>query len=284
MKPSAGFEVLFSVLFLATLFGLFFFNRISAINAFIGIAVVNLIALLGWWRLYGDKFSLQLTGASAQLKENLRFGSWVAGENFCSTVTMFFCVWYLNEELDLESGGVYSACFNVMLLSNPFLLGVCSLLGARAAQEFTRGGWNAMLKTLSQYGTFVFVVLSLFAVLLWFVGADLTNLMFSEKYQEWFDANSAGINNVTPILGLAVPCLGIAFVCANALLAIGRPRDNFYCAFASLILLLVINYTSVPSLETAAISFVAAAATNAVLRVACLAKAYTFRDVVLARA
>ena len=284
VKPSAGFEILFSVIFLATLFGLFFLNRISAINAFIAIAVVNSIALFGWWRLYGGKFSLQLTGASAQLKENLRFGRWAAAENFCSTVTIFFCVWYLNQEMGLTPGGVYSACFNVMLLANPFLLGVCSLLGARAAQEYTRGGWQSMLKTLWQYGAFVFIVLSLFAIVLWVYGASLTNLMFSDKYQEWFDVNSGGVNNVTPILGLAVPCLGVAFVVATALLAIGRPLDNFLCALASLVLLLAINFSCGPSLQTAAISFVVASASNALLRVACLAKAYVYRDVVLADA
>ena len=284
VASSARFEILFSLVFLPVLAGLFWFNCISAINAFIAIAIVNVVTLFGWWRLYGGEFSLTFAGGPTQLRENLRFGRWAAAENFCTTLTFFFCVWYLNQELGLVSGGVYSACFNVMLLSNPFLLGVCSLLGARAAQEFTHGGWRGMLKTLTQYGVFVFVVLASFSVVLWFFGADLTNLLFSEKYQQWFDENTAGVNHVTPILGLAVPCLGVAFVCAMALLAIGRPLDNFVSAFVSLILLLTINFSGEPSLQLAAISFVLASASNAVLRMLFLARAYIYRGVLLAEA
>lgn len=283
VRSSAMFEVLFSVTFLACLATLFFLQQVSAIHAFVAIAVVNVIALSAWWFSFGKAFSVSRAGVSEQLKENFRYGRWAAGENFCSSITMFFCVWHLNQTMGLEPGGVYSACFNVMLLANPFLLGVCSLLGARAAQEFTKGSWNAMLKTLTQYGTFVFVVLSGFAVMLWVFGADLTNLLFSEKYQAWFDVNSSGINHVTPVLGLAVPCLGVSFVLSTALLAIGRPNDNFMCALASLAILVVINAAFGPSLMVAAISYVAASASNALLRLGCLARAWAMREVVVAK-
>jgi len=281
--PSALLELLFSVTFLATLLGMFLLGQVSAINAFIGIAIMNTVALAVWWRIYKKGFSITRDEAPAQLKENFRYGRWAAAENFCSTVTIFFCVWYLNRQLGLVPGGVYSACFNVMLLANPFLLGICSLLGARTAQEFTLGGWDSLLRTLTRYGIFVFVVLALFAVVLWFFGGELTNLLFSDKYQEWFDANTGGVNNVTPVLGLAVPCLGASFVLATALLAIGRPYDNFFCALGGLVLLVAINFVCGPSLETAAISFVIAAAANALFRVGCLARAYFYRDVLIAK-
>ncbi len=278
VRPSALLEILFSVAFLTCLAALFFFQQLTAIRAFVAIAAVNVMALGAWWYFYRSNFAITLDGSGKQLKENFRYGRWAAGENFCSSITMFFCVWYLNRELGLVPGGVYSACFNVMLLANPFLLGVCSLLGARAAQEFTKGGWNAMLKTLAQYGTFVFVVLMGFAVLLWVFGADLTNLLFSEKYQAWFDVNAGGINRVTSVLGLAVPFLGVSFVLSTALLAIRRPNDNFFCALASLMVLVGINLAFGPSLMVAAISFVSASATNAAFRMGCLLRAWAVRE------
>ena len=284
VRSSAIFEALFSVTFLTCLATLFFLQQVSAIHAFIAIAVVNVIALLAWWVSFGKEFRISRDGISGQLMENYRYGRWAAGENFCSSITMFFCVWHLNQTIGLEPGGVYSACFNVMLLANPFLLGVCSLLGARAAQEYTKGGWDAMLKTLTQYGSFVFIVLSAFTVVLWVFGADLTNLLFSEKYQAWFDANSGGINQVTPVLGLAVPFLGVSFVLSTALLAIGRPNDNFICALAGLVILVVINAAFGPSLMVAAISYVAASAANALLRAGCLARAWAMRERVIAKA
>ena len=283
VRASAMFEFLFSVLFLSCLATLFYMQQVSAIRAFVGIAVVNLIALVAWWCNFGKGFQVSREGISEQLGENFRYGRWVAAENFFSSITMFYCVWHLNRELGLVSGGVYSACFNVMLLANPFLLGVCSLLGARVAQEFTKGGWNAMLKTLTQYGSFVFVVLIGFAGVLWIFGAEVTNLLFSQKYQAWFDANADGVNRITSVLGLAVPFLGMSFVLSTALLAIRRPNDNFFCAVLSLIVLLAVNLVFGPSLMVAAISFVAASAANALLRLACVVRAWVIRETVIAK-
>jgi len=284
VRPSAILEGLFSVTFLASLVVLFTLGMITAINAFVAIAVMNVMALFVWWRIYGKSFNFSRDGVKRQLSENFRYGRWAAAENCCSTVTMFFCVWYLNLQLGLVPSGVYSACFNVMLLANPFLLGVCSLLGARAAQEYTKGGWDPMLKTLLQYGTFVIVVLSAFAVVLWVFGADLTNLIFGGKYQDWFAANMAGVNQITSTLGLAIPFLGVSFVLSAALLAIGRPHDNFICALASLAVLIAINWAWGPSLKMAAISYVAAMACNALLRVICLSRAWMNREILVASA
>jgi len=283
VRSSALLEILFSFTFLSCLAALFYFQHVSAIRVFVSIAVVNVIALSAWWFFYRTGFEVSHDGSSKQLKESFRYGRWAAGENFCSSITMFYCVWFLLREMGTEAGGVYSACFNVMLLANPFLLGVCSLLGARAAQEFTKGGWDAMLKTLTQYGTFVFVVLVGFSIGLWFFGADLTNLLFTQKNQEWFDANAGGINRVTPVLGLAVPCLGVSFVLSTALLAIGRPNDNFICALSSLAILIVINAIYGPSLIVAAISYVIAMAANGLLRVVCLTRAWIARKSVVAK-
>ncbi len=277
VRASALFEILFSVTFLASLFALFLFAQVSAIHAFVTIAIVNVIALVAWWRCFGNRFSITKNGAKEQFMENFRYGRWAAAENVCSGVTMFFCVWYLTGELGTAPGGVFSACFNIMLLANPFLLGVCSLLGARAAQEFTRGGWDAMLKTLAQYGTFVLVVLLGFALVLWLFGDDLTNLLFN-KCQVWFDANTGGVNRITSTLGLAVPLLGISFVLSTAILAIGRPNDNFICAIVALAVLVGVNLAFGPSLMVAAVSFVLATLTNVLLRIGCLARAYSKRD------
>ena len=278
VRASAFFEILFSVLFLACLGMLFLTAQVSAIAAFVAIAVVNLIALFAWWRCFGNRFSISTDGVKNQLVENFRFGRWAAAENICSSVTMFFCIWFLSSKLGLAEGGVFSACFNIMLLANPFLLGVCSLLGARAAQEYTLGGWDAMLKTLAQYGTFVVIVLLVFSVGLWLFGSELTNLFFGQRYQTWFDANSGGVNRITSTLGLAVPFLGLSFVLSTALLAIGRPNDNFLCALIALAVLIMINLACPPTLMTAALSYVIATATNMLLRLVCLGRAYMHRD------
>lgn len=279
VHQSAYLEILFSVLFLTALGILIWTANVSAIAAFIIIAIVNIVALLVWWFCYRSQFELQPETSGAQLSENFRYGRWVAGENLCSVVTMYFCNWFLLFQIGEQSAGVFFACFSIMLLANPFLLGVCSLLGARTAQEFTSGGWSAMLKTLTQYGAFVVSILIGFSVGLWFLGPELTNLFFGQKYQAYFDANFSGVNQVTSILGLAIPFLGCSFVLTTALLAVGRPNDSFISAIVGMLVLLGMNFCfSEPTLVTAAYSFVAATVANTVFRATCLWRAWRMRS------
>ena len=75
----------------------------------------------------------------------------------------------------------------------------------------------------------------------------------------------------------------MSFVLSTALLAIRRPNDNFFCAVLSLIVLLAVNLVFGPSLMVAAISFVAASAANALLRLACVVRAWVIRETVIAK-
>ena len=278
VMSAALFEILFSVTYLSCLAFLLLNQRLSAIAVFSTIASVNVLALAAWWSCFRPQFSFSRKGTRKQLLANFRYGRWAAAENFSAAITMFFPVWYLSDQMGKSHSGAYSACFNVIMLANPFLLGICSLLGARAAQEFTRQGWEGMLKTLSQYGTFIFVVLVPFSAVLWVFGAELTNMFFGDRTRSYFAANAEGINSITAILGLSVPFAGLSFVLSCALMAIERPWDNFYCAFAGMIVLISVNCFFGPSLQTAAISFVVANAVNVVLRVFCLGNAWMKRD------
>ena len=272
VKASALLECFYAGVYLLTLLSLIFAARVSAISVFTAIGCVNLIGLAVWWWIYRREFDFS-GEKKAQISENFRYGQWVAGENVCSTITMYACAWILTFAIDEAAGGVFFACFTVVLLANPFLLGVTSILSPRAAQEYVADGWRGLRRVLFNYGCFVVGVLALFALGLAIVGQPVTNLFF--KYQDYFDAHYDGVNRVTMILGLAMPLMAISFVVTTGLWAIQRPRDSFYAALVGLVTLIVTNFAFAKiTLETAAISFVISIAAGAVVRSAFLLRAY----------
>ncbi|MEL7498406.1 MAG: lipopolysaccharide biosynthesis protein [Planctomycetota bacterium] len=273
-RPAAWLEVLFAGLFLATLFVMVTINQVTAVYVFVLTGIVNLVGLLAWWKIFRKQFSFQRDGFQAQLQENVRYGRWVAGENVCSALTMYFCNWYLMFRIDEAAAGVFFACFTVVLLANPFLLGVCSILAPRAAAAFNQSGKRGLIKVLTKFGLLILTVLGLFSVLLWFFGEPITNLFFGPKYDAYFQANLDGNNWITAVLSLAMPLMGISYVSAFGLLAINRPFDNFYSAIAALLVLVTIAFSfSEPTLMTAAISFVASFFVAALCRTVFLVRA-----------
>ena len=276
VKESAWLECLFAAIYLIALFGLVMTANVSAIAVFVALGCVNALGLVVWWLLYRSDFSFDAPTKTADIAENFRYGRWVAGENVCSTVTAYFCIWFLTYKIDEAAAGVFFGCFTVVLLANPFLLGVSSVLAPRAAQEYVQNRWQGLNRILLQYGVFIFGVLAAFAALIWIYGEPVTYLLF--QYEEYFAENYGGENSVTAVLGLAMPLMGLSYVFTMGLLAIKQPQASFFSAIVGLAVLCMMNlsYTN-PNLKTAAFCFVVSLAVGAACRIMLLGRAYFMR-------
>ncbi len=271
--PSAVFELAYVTLYLSMLFALVLMANVTAVAAFVAIGIANGIVLVAWWMHHRPRFEFSGESRQSDLKRNFGYGKWVAGENVCWNLTIYLCNWLLLIQINEESAGVFFACFTIMLLANPFLLGVCSLLGPKSAAEFHGNGWNGLMRILFQYAMLVLVVMTMIAAFLWFRGEWLTSVLFD--YAPFFERNYGGSNRVTGLLGLSLPFMGLSFVLTAGLQAVQKP---IYCFVSSLVGLLVLLgvftfSTTEPDLLTAAWSFVCAMGANMLCRVLFLIKA-----------
>lgn len=269
VKQSALIEFLFAGLFVACLSVLVLTANVSAATVFSVTAIANLICLACWWMIYRRSFTVGLDGMKEQTKKNFGYGKWIACENVCSVTMIYFSQWFLMAKLGAVGAGVYTACVTIVLLANPFILGVASLFAPRSAQEFNRSGWPGLLKMLLGYSLFVGAVLIGFSTVLYFYGDPLTSLFFgSEQYHDYFQQNFDGINSITFLMSIAMPCFGISFLLACCLLAADLPIYSFYAALVGLVTTVVVNFSfAEPTVNTAAISFVVGAVATTLSRV-----------------
>jgi O-antigen/teichoic acid export membrane protein len=290
VKSSAFLEIVFAALFFIAVFALVSLDKVTAVSVLLTLAAINAIGLIGWWAVYRQRFRFKPEvgvdhDAPAQLSlpqqigNNFRYGRWVAGENVCSTLTMYFCNWYLMYQLDERAAGVFFACFTVVMLANPFLLGISSVLAPKSAKAFNDAGYPGLLKTLLKFGSVLMVVMMLFSVLLWFAGDRLTMLLFPADYKTYFAEHLGGKNQVVGVLGLALPAMGMSYIAAFGLLAAHRPHDNFVSAVVGVIVLIVANLMfAETTLMTAAISFITSFFAAMICRVICLVMAFMTGD------
>lgn len=275
VRASAILEFSIAIAFVAALAVAVTTAKMSATMVFSIIGVVNLMALVGCWQVYRNRFQFQSADIKKTVGKNFRYGRWVAGENISSTITMYFCVWLLSGFVSKEASGVFFACFTVVLLANPFLLGVCSILAPRSAREFHENGWAGMNRVLIQYISLILGVLLGFSVVLWFFGEPITNLFFGSQYEDFFDRYMGGRNSITSTLGLALPFLGVSFGVTCGLLAIGRPQASFYSSVVGLVALVATSFSfDQITLQSAAISFLVSVIVSTVARLCFLILAY----------
>lgn len=275
---SAILEIAFAVLFFAGVCFLLFTDRVSAVWMFTTLAIVNAIGVAGWWLVFRKQFDFAREPTdkllSSQVAENMRYGSWVAGENFCGVITMYFCTWFVASRLGEGATGVFGACFQVVMLANPFLLGIASILAPKASVAFSEQGYPGMLKVLIKFGLVLFTVMTLISLLLWFAGDQITTLLFPAP-QVYFAENFGGRNQITAILGLALPAMGLSYIASCGLLAAHRPRDNFFSAIVGAIVLIAISFCfAETTLMTASISFILSFCVATVCRFVFLVRAF----------
>ena len=277
-KESAILEIVFGLLFLTGVSILLANDQVTAVAMFFTLAMINAIGVVGWWYIFRSQFDFSRGKDSQsllqQIPDNFRYGRWVAGENVCAVLTMYFCNWFLAYQTGEEATGVFGSCFQVVLLANPFLLGIASILAPRAAAAFNDQAYPGMLKVLIKFGIVMLTVMTVFSLLLWFAGDQITAIMFPTTelfFEEFLD----GQNRITAVLGLALPAMGLSYLVSCGLMAAHRPRDNFYSAIVGAIVLIALNFCfSETTLMTAAISFILSYCVATICRLFFLAKAF----------
>ena len=169
------------------------------------------------------------------LKEQIYFGRWLALDSFFALMTVYFFNWFLLLKIDAAASGIYGACMTIVLLANPLLNGVVSVFAPMAAIEYQKSGKAGVNRISWKYGTGLVVLMSLFAIFLWFSGGYLTKLFYGSSYDQFFAVNYSGVNRIPFLLGISMPLNAAAYIIACNLLACGQPKYNCYSSLAGLL-------------------------------------------------
>lgn len=204
----------------------------------------------------------------ATMKQQIYFGRWLAVDSIFAVMTVYFFNWLLLLKIDATAAGIYGACMTIVLLANPLLNGVISAFAPTAAIEFQRSGKPGLNRLLWRYGTALVTLMMMFAVVLWFAGGPLTDLIYGQSYDRFFAENYAGRNRIPFLLGLSMPLNAAAYVLACSLMACGHPK---YICFSSLAgLLAVVGFGALmnaPDLVSCALCFSISIGVTLALRV-----------------
>ena len=269
-------EALYFITYVPILVGLLFIQQLTVTNLFIGLAFANLVTIALWWGYYKNEFvnvfsrDHQLEQSTADgaenaaiwnrflptIKEQIFYGRWIGADSVCYLATVYFCNWYLLLTTGAAGAGVYGACMTVVLLVNPFLNGVMSVLAPVSAVEFERGGKPALTKTMLKFGIPLTLMIAAFSCFLFFAGDWLTEKFFGDKYSAFFEENYNGVNRITFLIGLSMPFTTLAYVLAAGVMAYGKPRYTFLSSAVGLASMIVLCFLlKDPDLEQCAICF-----------------------------
>lgn len=250
---------IFSVAVLAGLYVMLIQNQVTAVTAFIIISIASFLVFIVGTIQFQNEFQLTRKRVGIDAYRNFRFGRWTAGASLLSAALMYFSHWYLAWFKGEAVAGVFAACMTIVLLANPFLLGVTAFLAPRAAREFANQGAAGVKKLIGIVLGIVVVILGIFAVVLFQVGDWLIGLLFDESYR--------GHQMAIGVLALAMLGLGVSYCVACGLRALVKPQYDLYASVLGLLTTVILTLIFRPqTIESMAICFTCGVATMSVYR------------------
>ena len=184
------------------------------------------MAAAGWLTWMRPSFQFRRLAVLDDLRHNWDFGKWVFASGVVWSATTYLFPWVLVAFHGAAAGGVWAACFGVIGLANPVLMGVQNFLGPSIAHGFADQGSSGMGRYTRQAVLISAAVLLPLLLVFTFLGGQLVVLLFGAKY--------AGNHLVIAVLGANLVVGASGFVVLRMLFAMERARCDFLANVAGL--------------------------------------------------
>jgi O-antigen/teichoic acid export membrane protein len=197
--------------------GLLFLAHIgwlSAQSSFLVIGLACGIAVVIWFYRSKELVVVEVAEIVPTFQRNWQFGRWIFGSGLLWEAGLSLYPWILTFYHGTSATGVWAACFGVVALGNPLLLGMQNYLGPRIAHAYAESEAIAMRRFVMRSSLFFTIATLPIAVVIATAGNILVILVYGEKY--------AGHGSVMLILAIGLLLAPVRFVLARSLFAMDR--------------------------------------------------------------
>ncbi|HVS40202.1 MAG TPA: hypothetical protein VMS17_31885 [Gemmataceae bacterium] len=215
--------------------GLLWLGSHSALSAVTAVAAIgSACALTGAAWLFLARGTLAIRNAPVwrSMRQSWVLGKWFFASQVTLTVQGYFIYWLLAGVSDLAATGVYAACMQVALFSNPFIIGLANALAPRAAQAYVSGGAPALRSVVLQTTVLLTAVMVVFCLVVLFGGEAVMALLYRGQF--------GGHGATVTVLALAMLAAALGMPASNGLAAVERPDLIFKAGLVAVALIVVL--------------------------------------------
>lgn len=186
-----------------------------------------------WLLAERRSFAVRLPQAAADLRRNWSLGRWVLGTAIAREASSGIFPWLVAIFHGDGAAGAFGACCGVVMLANPFLMGMTNLLGPAAAHASARGGRAELDRVVSRGSLLLGLLMCGFLLVMLLWGGALVRLVYGNKY--------AGHGAAVAMLALSFFLRALILPVDAGLLATERPDVIMLSHVAGSVVTLVVG-------------------------------------------
>lgn len=225
----------------AVLSGLAGLAAIGWLSAWTALAVLGVGAgavAAVWLAAARRQFEFRRRRYRRDLRRNWKLGRWVFSSQVCSVITVYTPHWLIAALLGTTDTGIFVAAAAMVLLTNPFILGVQNLLSPTISHEIAERGHASIGKVVFDSTLFLLVLMLLFLVVVALVGERFTATVYGAEF--------AGHNLTTFVYALSVLASSIGMPTDRALWATHHPHVSFATGLVGLVVTIAVVSVTLP--------------------------------------
>lgn len=206
---------------------------LSAAHAYMALALVSLIPGSIWLVQYFERFRIDALIAFIDFRRNWAISKWILGSGVLWAGAMYAYPWLIVWMHGAALTGVWAACYGLVALSNPVLLGFGNYLGPKVAIVHGHEGVAAMRRYVYRSSAMFVLLLSPLAMVVWFWGDALVRHLYG--------AGFAGHSFALRVLVLNVLIAGAIYPFSRGFFSIHRADLDMAVNVLAVVILLTLG-------------------------------------------
>ncbi len=221
-------DVIVSALQILLIIGLWYVNWISTSSVFFAMALAAFIGSAGAFIFHRKDFDFKLADIKKDTIENIHFGKWLLAGSFCHLGSLYIFPWLIYAMIGDVKAGAFAACYTLVNLINPFILGFNNYFRPHIMQTYSKEGLEAMHAQVMRMTMCFIPVAALISFLLVVFGGNLVQFIYGDDF--------INLGTIIAFVGISVIPVILNAPIQLATLAMNKPQINpkFHsAAFAS---------------------------------------------------
>ncbi len=208
-------------------------GAISAPAAFLAIGIASLGAAGSALFIRRASFEIRWQRIGKDFCTNWSLGRWIFASGILWTISVNLYPWFLTYFHGVAATGVWAACFGIVALGNPMLLGIQNFVGPKISHCYANCDVVYFKKKTKLYA----VVFSIMVIPLTFFFIIFGNFVVGFVYGKMYLGN--GI--VVAILGVNIFVTSLRFSFSRALFAMNDAKADFLINLAALGIMMTVG-------------------------------------------
>jgi len=215
-----GIDILVAVVQFGGFITLYWLGGLSAATACGAVGIACLVISVGWLATTARRLVIRPRNVGSHLRRHWSFGRWICASQMADSAHNYALHWLLAVALGTAATGVFAACSSLVLIFNPLILGIGSVLVPRAAQVYADGGNSEVRRVVWKTTAFLAAAMAVICFGLAIFGDTALELLYDG--QEY-----AGHGLIITLLAVATLAGTFSFAADHGLWVIERPDINF---------------------------------------------------------